>query len=145
MLASAQALDHDMPGISIDAVVGMQMQTGIQIIENLAADDELRHYVVVGLGTNGAITSGQIWDLRKAAGWDRELILVNTFGPMPWAGEVNSELTAATWNKRHVEVADWAAAIAPYPYLLWDDGIHPRPSGAVVYARVVSDAIRNSC
>jgi peptidoglycan/LPS O-acetylase OafA/YrhL len=145
MLASAQALDHDMPGISIDAVVGMQMQTGIQIIENLAADDELRHYVVVGLGTNGAITSGQIWDLRKAAGWDRELILVNTFGPMPWAGEVNSELTAATWNKRHVEVADWAAAIAPYPYLLWDDGIHPRPSGAVVYARVVSEAIRNSC
>jgi peptidoglycan/LPS O-acetylase OafA/YrhL len=145
MLASAQALEHDMPGISIDAVVGMQMQTGIQIIENLAADDELRHYVVVGLGTNGAITSGQIWDLRKAAGWDRELILVNTFGPMPWAGEVNSELTAATWNKRHVEVADWAAAIAPYPYLLWDDGIHPRPSGAVVYARVVSEAIRNSC
>jgi peptidoglycan/LPS O-acetylase OafA/YrhL len=145
MLASAQALEHDMPGISIDAVVGMQMQTGIQIIENLAADDELRHYVVVGLGTNGAITSGQIWDLRKAAGWDRELILVNTFGPMPWAGEVNNELTAATWNKRHVEVADWAAAIAPYPYLLWDDGIHPRPSGAVVYARVVSEAIRNSC
>jgi peptidoglycan/LPS O-acetylase OafA/YrhL len=145
MLASAQALEHDMPGISIDAVVGMQMETGVQIIESLAADNELRHYVVVGLGTNGAITGGQILDLRKAAGWDRELVLVNTFGPMPWASEVNSELTAATWNKHHVEVANWAAAIAPYPYLLWDDGIHPRPSGAPLYARVVEDAIRSSC
>jgi len=145
MLASAPALEHDMPGISIDAVVGMQMQTGVQIVENLAADNELRHYVVVGLGTNGAITGGQIWDLRKAAGWDRELILVNTFGPMPWASEVNDELAAATLNKRHVEVANWAAAIAPHPYLLWDDGIHPRPSGAPLYARVVEDAIRSSC
>lgn len=145
MLASALALEHDMPGISIDAVVGMQMQTGIEIIENLAASGELRHYVVVGLGTNGAITSDQIWELRKAAGWHRELILVNTFGPMPWASEVNNELTTATWHKRHVEVANWAAAIAPYSYLLWDDGIHPRPSGAPLYARVVEDAIRNSC
>jgi len=145
MLASAQALEHDMPGISIDAVVGMQMQTGVQIIENMSASGELRHYVVVGLGTNGAITGGQIWDLRKAAGWNRELVLVNTFGPMSWVSEVNNELTAATWHKRHVEVADWAAAIAPYPSLLWDDGIHPRPSGAPLYARVVEDAIRNSC
>jgi len=145
MLASAQALEQDLPGISIDAKVGMQMQTGVQIVQDLAASGALRHYVVVGLGTNGAITGDEIWDLRKAAGWDRELILVNTFGPMPWATEVNDELTAATWHKRHVEVADWAAAIAPYPGLLWDDGIHPRPSGAPLYARVVANAIRQTC
>jgi peptidoglycan/LPS O-acetylase OafA/YrhL len=145
MLASAQALEQDMPGISIDAKVGMQMQAGVQIVEGLAASGELRHYVVVGLGTNGAITGGEIWDLRKAAGWNRELIFVNTFGPMPWATEVNDELTAATRHKRHVEVADWAAAIAPHPGLLWDDGIHPRPSGAPLYASVVANAIRQTC
>jgi hypothetical protein len=141
MLASAVALEQQMPGIYIDAKVGRQMQTGVQMVQNLAANGSLRHFVVVGLGTNGAITAGEIWRLREAVGPGRELILVNTFGPMSWESEVNNVLAAATWHKPHVEVASWAQAIAPHSYLLWNDGIHPQPSGARLYARTVENAI----
>jgi peptidoglycan/LPS O-acetylase OafA/YrhL len=145
MLASAQGLEDDMPGIDIDAKVGMQMQTGVQVVQSLAASGALRHFVVVGLGTNGTITPGQVWELREAAGHDRELIMVNTYGPMSWEPEVNAVLAKATSHKPHVALADWSAAIAAHTYLLWGDGIHPQPSGGRLYAHVVEDAIRSTC
>jgi lysophospholipase L1-like esterase len=145
MLASAYALEADMQGIYIDAKVGMQMQTGVQIVQDLAATGSLRRYVIVGLGTNGAIIPGEISELRRAAGPQRELILVNTFGPMSWESEVNSTLASSTWHKPHVELLDWADTIASRSYLLWMDGIHPRPSGAKVYARAVTQAVAARC
>jgi peptidoglycan/LPS O-acetylase OafA/YrhL len=144
MLASAEALETDLPGIYIDAKVGMQMQTGVQLVQELAADGDLRHYVVIGLGTNGAITPGEIWQLRAAAP-HRELILVNTYGPMTWESEVNQTLASSTWHKPHVTLANWAAAIGAHPSLLWTDGIHPQPSGGRLYASVIANAIRQTC
>jgi len=145
MLASASALETGMPGIYIDAQVGRQMQTGVQVVQELATAGSLRRYVVVGLGTNGVISPGEIWQLRDAVGSHRELILVNTFGPMSWESEVNNVLASATWHKPHVALVNWARAVAPYPHLLWSDGIHPRPSGASLYARLVANTIRASC
>jgi peptidoglycan/LPS O-acetylase OafA/YrhL len=145
MLASAQGLEDDMPGIDIDAKVGMQMATGIQIVQSMAADGELRNVVVVGLGTNGPITPGQVWQLREAAGHNRELIMVNTFGPMPWESEVNGVLAKATWHKPHVALADWYDTIRGRTYLLWSDGIHPQPSGGRLYAHMIADTIRSTC
>jgi lysophospholipase L1-like esterase len=40
-----------------------------------------------------------------------------------------------------VSLADWHAAIAGHTSLLWPDRIHPQPSGARVYARIVLAAI----
>jgi peptidoglycan/LPS O-acetylase OafA/YrhL len=142
MVASAAALDAAMPGIYINALVGRAMVAGIAVIQALAADGELRHYVVVGLGTNGPVSTAQIRQLRDLIGPHRYLILVNTFGPMPWEASVNEVLDAAARNAPHVILADWHAAIAAHTGLLWPDGIHPQPSGAKVYARVVLAAIQ---
>jgi hypothetical protein len=72
----------------------------------------------------------------------RNLILINTFGPMPWEAGVNGVLDSAARHDARVGLADWHKAIADRTSLLWPDGIHPRPSGAKVYARVVLAAIR---
>ena len=148
MLASAAALAADLPGIYIDAQVSRQMSAGIVVLEQLAAAGRLRPIVVVALGTNGTVTADQLGQIRRIIGPGRELVLVSTFGPQPWEHEVNAALTAAVMHARDTELADWARAIAPRPYLLWPDGIHPRPSGGSLYARVVLAAIgagRPSC
>jgi peptidoglycan/LPS O-acetylase OafA/YrhL len=145
MLASAAALEQDLPGIYIYAKVGMQMQTGVQLIQEMAANGILRRFVVVGLGTNGAINASEIWQLREATGPHRELILINTYGPMSWASEVNNTLATGTWDKPHVALVNWARAISAQPSLLWGDGIHPQPSGARLYAGLVAAAIRQGC
>jgi peptidoglycan/LPS O-acetylase OafA/YrhL len=142
MVASAAALDAALPGIYINAEVGRAMVAGLVLIQNLAARGELRHYVVVGLGTNGPVSAAQIRQLRRLIGPDRDLILINTFGPMPWESSVNEVLDAAARHTARVSLADWHAAIAGHTGLLWPDGIHPRPSGAKVYARVVVAAIQ---
>jgi hypothetical protein len=141
MVASAAALDATLPGIYIDAEVGRAMVNGLAVIQSLAADHELRRYVVVGLGTNGPVSAAQIRQLRHLTGPNRDLILINTFGPMPWESSVNTVLDAAGRHTAHVSLADWHAAIAGHTGLLWPDRIHPRPAGAKVYARIVLAAI----
>jgi peptidoglycan/LPS O-acetylase OafA/YrhL len=142
MVASAAALNAAMPGIYINAQVGRAMIAGLGIVQTLAADGDLRHYVVVGLGTNGPVSDAQIRQLRRLIGPDRDLILINTFGPMPWEASVNEVLDGAAEHMTRVSLADWHAAIAAHTDLLWPDGIHPQPSGAKVYARVVLAAIQ---
>jgi lysophospholipase L1-like esterase len=141
MVASAAALDAALPGIYINAEVSRAMVNGLAVIQSLAARHELRRYVVVGLGTNGPVSAAQIRQLRHLTGPNRDLILVNTFGPMPWESSVNTILDAAGRHTAHVSLADWHAAIAGHTSLLWPDRIHPQPAGAKVYARIVLAAI----
>jgi peptidoglycan/LPS O-acetylase OafA/YrhL len=137
MVASATALAAAMPGIYINAQVGRQMQSGLAVIGGLAAARKLRHIVILSLGTNGDVTARQLRQLRQLIGPNRDLVLVNTFGPMPWEREVNTVLAAAARPGGHTDLANWNHAIAADPALLWPDGIHPQPSGAKLYARVV--------
>jgi peptidoglycan/LPS O-acetylase OafA/YrhL len=142
MVASAAALEAAMPGIYINAEVDRAMVNGLAVIQGLAARGLLRHYVVVGLGTNGPVTAEQIRELRRAIGPHRELVLINTSGPMPWESEVNGVLAAAAGHDARVDLADWHRAIGNRTSLLWPDEIHPRPSGAKIYARVVHAAVQ---
>jgi hypothetical protein len=142
MVASAAALAAAIPGIYIDAQVGRQMQTGLAVIQSLAASGALRRIVVVSLGTNGGVTAGQVRQLQRIIGPARDLVLVSTFDPQPWEPDVNAALAAATRPGGHTKLADWDRAIAARPDLLWPDGIHPRPAGARLYAHVVLTAIR---
>jgi lysophospholipase L1-like esterase len=118
------------------------MGAGLGIVRELAAGGALRRVVVVALGTNGTVTASQVRALQRAVGPRRELVLVNTFGPQSWEAADNAVLAAAARRSPHVRLADWNQAIIGRPEFLWPDGIHPRPAGARLYARVVLTAIR---
>jgi lysophospholipase L1-like esterase len=142
MLASAAALEAALPGVYIDAKIDRQTPTGLALIRDLAATGRLRRVVVFSLGTNGTVSARQLRQLQRAVGPSRELVLVSTFGPEAWEHAVNAALAAAARHGTHTELADWYQAIAARPALLWPDGIHPRPAGARLYARVVLAAIK---
>jgi peptidoglycan/LPS O-acetylase OafA/YrhL/lysophospholipase L1-like esterase len=144
MLAAAPQLRAALPGSSIDAQVSRQMSQGIAVARQLASSGQLRRIVVVGLGTNGPITMAQVRALRAVAGPLRALVLVNTFVPRPWQPEVNAVLAAAARQYRDVTLANWLMTIRPRTSLLWGDGVHPRPAGAAVYARILSAAVRKA-
>jgi peptidoglycan/LPS O-acetylase OafA/YrhL len=145
MVASASALADRLRGIYIDAMVGRSMTEGIAIERGLASRHELRSVVVAGLGTNGPVSAGQVRTLVRIAGPSRDVVLVNAFVPRPWQGEVNGMFAAAARRDRQVAVADWRHAIAGRTWLLWDDGVHPRPNGAPLYAQVVARAVSRVC
>jgi peptidoglycan/LPS O-acetylase OafA/YrhL len=143
MLASALQLDRALPGIYIDAKVSRQMSAALSVVQALAGSGQLRPVVVVGLGTNGTVTTWQVRDLIRLIGPQRKLVLINTYEARPWEHEVNSVLAAAARNHSSVVVlADWLRAIQHRTGLLWSDGVHPRPAGARLYARVVRAAVQ---
>ena len=141
MVASTPALQQVLPGISINAMVGRQFSTGLQVIAGLKAQGLLRPIVVVGLGTNGTVTSAEISQLFAEIGPARKLVLVNTFEARSWEQEVNSTLAAAAAGHQGVVLADWYTTIEHRTNLLWPDGIHPQPSGTVVYAQMLKAAL----
>jgi peptidoglycan/LPS O-acetylase OafA/YrhL len=145
MLAAAPQLAGALPGIAINAQVSRQMAVGLAVVRNLASRGKLRPVVVVGLGTNGTVTGGQIRVLLREIGSSRTLVLVNTFEDRPWEHEVDGALAAAARTYPNVILADWVSAIEHRTYLLWSDGVHPRPPGARLYARVVAAAVQSAC
>ena len=140
MLAAAQELHSVLPGVYIDAQVSRQMAAGLAEVSSLATDGLLRRVVIVGLGTNGTVTSGQIRNLLAEIGPARKLVLVNTYEARPWEHADNSVIGAAARKYPNVLLANWHATIAHRTSLLWGDGVHPRPSGARLYAKVVAAA-----
>lgn len=141
MVASRPALQQALPGIYIDAMVGRQFSTGLRLIADLKARGLLRPIVVVGLGTNGTVTAAEISQLFAEIGPNRRLVLVNTFEARPWEQEVNSTLAAAAKEHPGVVLANWFTTIEHRTNLLWPDGIHPQPSGGIVYARMLTAAL----
>ena len=142
MLASAQQLHSALPGIYIDAQVSRQMAAGLAEVSSLANEGLLRHVVIVGLGTNGIVTGSQIRDLLAEIGPSRKLVLVNTYEARPWEHADNSVIGAAARKYPNVLLANWHATIAHRADLLWGDGVHPRPPGARLYAKVVAAAVQ---
>jgi hypothetical protein len=142
MLASTPALQQALPGIYIDAVVGRQFSTGLQVIADLKARGLLRSIVVVGLGTNGTVTATEISRLFAETGPDRKLVLVNTFEARPWEREVNATLAAAASSHPGVVLANWYTTIEDRTNFLWPDGIHPKPAGGIVYAQMLNSALK---
>jgi len=141
MLASAPELAQSMPGIYINAQVSRAMIAGVALVQQLAARKRLRRVVIVGLGTNGPISLSQVQQLRSAIGARRWLLLVNTFVPRSWEGEVNTTIGQAVHRYPNVMLINWHKAIEHHTDLLWSDGIHPMPIGGKLYAKVVRAAV----
>ena len=142
LLASAVQLTAALPGISINAQVSRQVSVGLSIVQRLAAAGRLRPVVVFALGTNGTFTAQQMRQLVRAVGPHRELVLINTYEARSWEAGVNRVIAAAARRYPNVVMANWFATIEHRTSLLWPDEVHPQPSGARLYARMVASAVR---
>lgn len=141
MLASAHALQTVLPGIYINAVVSRQMSAGVQVVRHLAATGRLRPVLLLGLGTNGNMSKGEIRQIRAAIGPHRWLVLINTYEPRPWEQPVNAVINAAASNDPHVLLVNWHGAIGKHTNMLRDDDVHPLPPGAVLYAQLIKSVV----
>ncbi|TFB98433.1 MULTISPECIES: acyltransferase family protein [unclassified Cryobacterium] len=141
MLASAPELEDRFPGILIDAAVSRGMRAAPDILAAQAAAGTLRPVVVVGLGTNGPITTDELLAIEAAIGPDRKLVLVTAFADRDWTAGVNEALVGFAAHHRLVGIAGWHDAIAPHTDVLAGDNIHPGPTGGRIYADCIASAL----
>ena len=144
MLASAPQLQHALRGISIDAQVSRQVSAGLGVAAELARAGRLRHILVFALGTNGSFTAPQLHQLLAIIGPNRDLVLVNTYEARSWEIADNRLIDSAAHRYPNVFLANWFATIEHRTSLLWPDEVHPQPSGARLYARMVAAAVRSA-
>jgi lysophospholipase L1-like esterase len=141
MLGAAPALDNLIIGLDVDAVVGRQVATGVDVLRERAAAGQLPDTVIVDLGTNGPMTSDQFDDIMSILGPARRVVFVNIRAPRPWEGLTNAVLADGASHHPNVQLVDWHSATEGHPELLWDDGIHLTPAGAEAYAELVAPTI----
>ncbi|MDN4476506.1 acyltransferase family protein [Demequina sp. SYSU T00192] len=139
-LGAAPALAEALPGIAVDAEVGRQFWTGVDRVEQLARQGRLRDYVVVALGTNGAVPEEDM-DRLIAAVEGRPVVLVTPYGDRSWMAASQRAVREAARAHPNAVVADWQRAVERRPDVLGSDGIHPDDDGSAVFARTVKRAL----
>jgi hypothetical protein len=140
MLGASAELERAIPGIEIDAVVGRQASTGIDILRARAAAGLIPDVVIFGLGTNGPLTSRELDEAMDALSGLRRVVIVNNSMPRNWEAANNALLADTVQHYPNTMLVDWHALTMAQPGLLVADGIHLQASGAQAYAALVAPA-----
>lgn len=141
MVGAAPALEQAIPGIQIDAREGRQVETGLQVLAQLAPSGRLGGDVVVDLGNNGTFTSDQLSSLMKLLSGAHRVVFVNLKEEEPWTAANNQVISGAAATYPNAVLVDWQAASSPHPEYFWEDGLHLRPEGAAAYAKLILAAL----
>ncbi len=140
MVTAAQEMGR-VGTVEVDAEVGRQNREVIEILRERRARGQLPGVVVLHTGNNGPLTAGQLDEMLQLLAGVERVVLVTVRVPRPWEAGNNSLIRAAEERYDNVRVADWYGASAGRYELFWDDGIHPRPEGAVEYANLIAAAL----
>lgn len=143
-------------GFTVDAVESRAFVNGVEVIEALAAREQLGDLVVVHLGTNGPISSTDMTRLMDALADVPRVVLLTLDIPRDYIAANNALLydTASTYP--NVELLDWAgladacpgtppASVPPASTqragCFYDDGFHLRPDGQRYYANLIDSML----
>ena len=139
MLGFVGGLQKDVQGLSVvDAEVGMQVYTAIDILKARGARGQLGEVVVVHLGNNGTFTEEQFDEImRTLSGVDR-VVFVNVKVPRTWERPNNRVISEGVQRYPNAVLVDWHSASADRPELFYKDGYHLRPAGQRIYAGLIS-------
>jgi hypothetical protein len=126
-------------GFEVDVRGCRQMSEGLSVLSARRRAGSLPRVVVVGLGTNWTVATGQIRSALRILGRRRVLGLVTPpeIGGVASSDQRRIRAAGRRWPER-VKVLDWVARSAGKG-LTWD-GMHLTPTGAVAYAKLLSQA-----
>jgi peptidoglycan/LPS O-acetylase OafA/YrhL len=139
MVAASRALVSGSDGrIRIDAAVGRQVDDGLDVIQRARDAGAFADIsaVVVHLGSNGPMTTRQFERLTSLVAGVPRVVMVNVRVPKRWESESNDSIEHGVAGHPEMRLADWHRASGA-DKVLGPDGVHPTPSGAVTYARIV--------
>jgi peptidoglycan/LPS O-acetylase OafA/YrhL/lysophospholipase L1-like esterase len=138
MLGAAPELRRDIANLQIYAKVSRFFFEGTDILRQLRSAGELGDVVIVHLGSNGGISSKQFDDMMKQLSGVRRVIFVNVKAAREWEAPNNRIIADGVQRYPNAVLVDWHGATVDHPELFWDDGVHPRPEGAKLYASLIA-------
>jgi hypothetical protein len=143
MLGAEAELEAALGNVTVNAAVGRQASTTIDILKQLRAAGQLGNVVVVQVGNNGPITAQQFDELMAPLAGIKRVVVINLREPRPWQDANNAVLADGVRRHRNAVLVDWYGISAHHPEYFWGDGVHLRPAGARAYAAAVAAAVRS--
>ncbi|HVO54263.1 MAG TPA: acyltransferase family protein [Solirubrobacterales bacterium] len=128
-------------GFSMNAKVGRQASEFVELVEQLRDEGHTPNAVIIQMGNNGPLYGEDMEAIQKATAGVGELFLITDHAPVSWIEESNHALEEAAKDWPHTTLIDWAPVAAAHEDQLWD-GIHLKPGGAGLYARLVNEVVR---
>ncbi len=145
MLDYQDPLKTAIPGIDVNAAVSRQWTDGETVLQLMKAAGQLGSLVIVGLGTNGPITSTDFDNMMAILSGASRVVFVNVHVDRPWQAPNNLVIASGAARYPHVVVADWATLAAQNPQWFGADGTHLSIDGpgADALAALVSSTLAN--
>ncbi|MDD6415779.1 MAG: acyltransferase family protein [Lactobacillus porci] len=138
MASSSDLLHKLMPNAIIDAAVSRQADTAISLLQEYAQKGELQQKVLIGLGTNGPFTDGEVKQIMQIIGPKRQLFWINVHVPTrSWQNQVNDQLQQEAKKYKNFQVIDWYGYSASHPDWFYGDKTHPNDLGQNYYSAYV--------
>ncbi|WP_216398163.1 acyltransferase family protein [Arcanobacterium phocae] len=145
-LAAQPAFTEALPGVIVDGAVSRSIKQFPAIAADYDSRNQLRPYVVVGLGTNVAITAADAEAVMKSVGPNRRIVFITASAPeyATWVPISNATMRdLATRYPDRVAIADWEQIALAHQDNLAGDRIHPDADGARLLADAVSQALHS--
>lgn len=117
-------------GITVDAVVGQQVSSGISEVRRLNHDGRLGRTVVFALGTNGTFDTAEFRQLVRDVHGRHLVVVTSHCGYCSWRASNNAMVHHRCTTRAHCTVADWNSLADRHPGWFGSDGVH-MPIGGV--------------
>ena len=142
MAGSSDDLKKLMPKALIDAAVSRQLNVAFGLLDKYKDENVLADNVLIGLGTNGPFSMGDVDHLMHQVGPKRHVFWINTHVPTrQWQGQVNDLLKQAAKKYRNLTVIDWYGYSKNHSNWFYGDHTHPNPRGSKYYSSFITKTI----
>ena len=128
----------------VDADQGRLPWNAPAIVRQLRAARKIQPVVILHLGNNGFFSADSFREIMNELRDSKRIVVVNLKVPRNWESLNNAMLASVVKSYPNAILVDWRSASGNEPRLFWKDGIHVRPEGARVYARLVRQALNGS-
>ena len=143
MLDYQMDLEWDIPGVNVQAAVSRQWTTGLTVLQQAKSAGLLGAVVVVGLGTNGPITTAQFNSMMAVLSGASRVVFVNVYVDRAWQDSNNAVIAAGVHRYPNAVLADWYTLASQNPSWLYSTGTHLPIDGTgaqALAAMVAADA-----
>ncbi|WP_243198210.1 acyltransferase family protein [Weissella diestrammenae] len=141
LLNAAPNLQQVLPKMVVNAEVGRQTQSVIDLLIGMGHDKTLADNVLIAVGTNGVVKPDMINAVMTAVGPNRQIYWVNAYADRPWVATNDANLADAAKRYRNLHIIDWHTAVSGHTDWLGPDAVHPNPDGSLAYTKLILQMI----
>jgi hypothetical protein len=141
LLGASRQLVYTIGAIEVDADIGRQVWTGVNLLRARVEANNLGDVVVVAFGSNGTFTAREFDQIMEALAGTKLVVFVNVRVPRPWEEANNKVIAGGVAAYSSAVLVDWYSATEGHPELFGDDGVHLTGAGVRLYAGLIADTI----